>query len=479
MRAALAEKTDVPFIDGLTTLNQEVNVDHLPVTGTLPTWLSGTLVRNGPGKFEVGHQNLRHWFDGLAMLHRYTFHAGQVSYANRYLRTQAYEKSTATGKLSFREFGTDPCRSVFGKLFTIFDHTVTDNTNVNVTALNGRFIALTEAPPMIEFDPETLQTLAALKYDDAFKDSMTSAHPHYDAKHGEAFSYGLHFGQSNSYNLYRIPNGTLRRELIASITTKNPGYMHSFAVTEHYLILTEFPVYFDSLAVAFGTKSISDSLMWKPQNAARMIVVERATGEVKTILETEPYFAFHHINAFEQGDTIFLDICAYPDSTLISDLYLDNLRADKGIPLSQLRRYEIPLKGKQCSYSVLSTESIDLPRINYARSNGADYRYAYGISTRKDTPHGFQNQLVKVDVKAQMTRTWYQDGSYPGEPVFVAAPNATAEDDGVVLSIALDADKGTSFMLVLDGTSFTELGRAEMPHALPFGFHGQFFNVQH
>ena len=37
MRAALAEKTDVPFIAGLTTLNQEVNVDHLPVTGTLPT----------------------------------------------------------------------------------------------------------------------------------------------------------------------------------------------------------------------------------------------------------------------------------------------------------------------------------------------------------------------------------------------------------------------------------------------------------
>jgi carotenoid cleavage dioxygenase-like enzyme len=30
-------------------------------------------------------------------------------------------------------------------------------------------------------------------------------------------------------------------------------------------------------------------------------------------------------------------------------------------------------------------------------------------------------------------------------------------------------------LLVLDAASFTERARATVPHAIPFGFHGQFF----
>lgn len=54
------------------------------------------------------------------------------------------------------------------------------------------------------------------------------------------------------------------------------------------------------------------------------------------------------------------------------------------------------------------------------------------------------------------------------------APEAEAEDDGAVLSVVLDSAAGRSFMLALDGRSFTEIARAEVPHAIPFGFHGQF-----
>ncbi len=58
---------------GLTTLEKEAEIERLTVSGQLPSWLSGTLVRNGPAKFEVGAQSFRHWFDGLSMLHRFTF----------------------------------------------------------------------------------------------------------------------------------------------------------------------------------------------------------------------------------------------------------------------------------------------------------------------------------------------------------------------------------------------------------------------
>ena len=49
-----------------------------PVDGTIPAWLSGTLIRNGPGRFRVGEQRVNHWFDGLAMLRRYSFDDGAV-----------------------------------------------------------------------------------------------------------------------------------------------------------------------------------------------------------------------------------------------------------------------------------------------------------------------------------------------------------------------------------------------------------------
>jgi len=38
----------------------------------------------------------------------------------------------------------------------------------------------------------------------------------------------------------------------------------------------------------------------------------------------------------------------------------------------------------------------------------------------------------------------------------------------------LDAEQSRSFLLVLDAADLTELARAQAPHHIPFGFHGQF-----
>lgn len=69
----------------------------------------------------------------------------------------------------------------------------------------------------------------------------------------------------------------------------------------------------------------------------------------------------------------------------------------------------------------------------------------------------------------------YIEYYYPGEPIFVASPEAREEDDGVILSVVLDAAAGSSFLLVLDATSFEEVARARVPHHIPFGFHGEHF----
>jgi carotenoid cleavage dioxygenase-like enzyme len=86
----------------------------------------------------------------------------------------------------------------------------------------------------------------------------------------------------------------------------------------------------------------------------------------------------------------------------------------------------------------------------------------------------FTDQLVKIDATSGDARVWREAGTYPGEPVFVPRPSGTAEDDGVVLSVVLDPAANRSFLLVLDAASFEERARAPVPHAIPFGFHGQF-----
>ena len=51
-------------------------------------------------------------------------------------------------------------------------------------------------------------------------------------------------------------------------------------------------------------------------------------------------------------------------------------------------------------------------------------------------------------------------------------PAARAEDDGVLLSVVLDASARTSYLLVLDARDLSEIARARVPHHIPFGFHG-------
>ncbi|HZG69303.1 MAG TPA: carotenoid oxygenase family protein, partial [Herpetosiphonaceae bacterium] len=89
---------------GFTTLAGEVESPSLPVSGTLPPWLQGTLLRNGPARFEAGAQGMRHWFDGLAMLHRFTFGSGRVAYANKYVRSPAYRSIHEHARLGYAEF---------------------------------------------------------------------------------------------------------------------------------------------------------------------------------------------------------------------------------------------------------------------------------------------------------------------------------------------------------------------------------------
>jgi carotenoid cleavage dioxygenase-like enzyme len=116
-------------------------------------------------------------------------------------------------------------------------------------------------------------------------------------------------------------------------------------------------------------------------------------------------------------------------------------------------------------------DDLELARINYGRCNERPYRYVWGVGVGES---GWLARIVRGDLEQRTTSAWSEAGCYPGEPVFVARPGAGEEDDGVLLSVVLDSRSGLSFLLVLDAGDLSELARAEAPHHIPFGFHGQF-----
>jgi carotenoid cleavage dioxygenase-like enzyme len=509
----------VGYRAGFDTLRVESESVELAVVGRLPSWLAGDLVRNGPALFDAGRASFRHWFDGQAMLHRFSFAgggaagdhggsfgqaasgraardagdraarevrsgggraagggAGRVFYTNRFLDTDALRGARDDGRIRYGEFATDPCRSIFARFFTHFRRPsgFSANASVNVVTMAGdaRF-ALTEIPMAVQFDPETLATLGVYGYDDSIRGEVGTAHPHRDPNTGDLVNYVLRFGPRSDYLVYRQQPDTMTRELLARIPDRTPGYVHSFGITEEYAVLAIFPHVVNPLSFLLRSRPFIENYRWRPELGTRFVVIRLSDGSIRGTYRAEPFFAFHHINSYAEGGELVVDACSYRDSGVIDAFYLNRLRAGESIPRAVPTRYRINLDDGIVRSQTLADTMFELPRINYGRHNGRRYRYAYGVGQR-GAATDFLNQLVKLDVDTGATNMWYEAGCYPGEPVFVAAPEATGEDDGVLLSVVLDSASGTSFLLVLDAGSLREMARARVPHVVPFGFHGQF-----
>jgi beta,beta-carotene 9',10'-dioxygenase len=456
---------------GFESLDKETRIESLPIEGSLPPWLAGSLIRTGPAKWEVGEQRMNHWFDGFAMLHRFSFVDGSVSYANRFLETRAYRAARERGELAYSEFATDPCRSLFQRVTSIFSPKITDNPNVNLTKLGERFIAMTETPIPVQFDAETLEA-AGVAYD--VPGMLTTAHPHLDRASGGMLNYAAKLGPRSSYRFFLLRPDARRPDVIGKIGVREPAYVHSFGLTERWLVLAEFPFVVNPPSLALSGRPYIENYRWKPQLGTRFHLVDRATGEATGPFEADPFFAFHHVNAYEENGEVVADVCAFADAQIVEDFYLERLRNGRPVSKAYLTRFRISPGSATVSSERISDAVLDLPRINYGGNNERAYRHMWGVGIGET---GWFDRIVAVDVDEGTARTWFEPARWPGEPVFVPEPGVADEDAGVLLSIVLDGARETSFLLVLDARTLDELARTEVPHHIPFGFHGQFATV--
>jgi len=461
--------TATTYAKGFESLEEEIVLDALPVTGELPAWLVGSLLRTGPAKFDAGNRQFNHWFDGLAMLHRFTFGDGRVSYGNRFLEGRTERAVRQEGRIAYPEFATDPCRSLFQRVQTLFKGgpEFGDSANINVVKLGEHFLSMTEAPISVEFDPHTLRS-AGVAY--MPPGNLTTAHPHTDRRDGAMLNLAVKLGPRNEYRFYRVPAESMTPEVVATVPVKEPGYVHSFGLTEHWFVLAEFPWKVNPLRLAFSGRPYAENYRWNPDLGTRFTLVNRITGEVRQPLKTDACFAFHHVNAYEDGDELIVDATVYQDASIVEALYLDRLRTKAPGRPAELRRFHLRPDEDTITYERVIDAPIELAQINYARHNERPYRYAWGVGEAGD----WLDRIVRADVVERTSTEWRERGCWPGEPVFVARPQATKEDDGVLLSVVLDGRSSTSFLLVLDAANLTELARAEVPHHIPFSFHGRF-----
>jgi carotenoid cleavage dioxygenase-like enzyme len=462
-----AEGSSPPQQGGFRSLDTETTVEELPLRGRLPGWLQGSLIRTGPAKWEIGTRTMRHWFDGFAMLHRFGIADGRVSYANRFLKTRAYRAAKETGDIAFQEFATDPCRSLFQRFVSLFSPKISDNANVNLAKLGERFVSMTETPLPVEFDAETLETVG-VAYE--VPGELSTAHPHLDRPTGGLLNYAAKLGPRNRYRFFLLRPDSSDPEVLAQLPVRKPAYVHSFGLTERWIVLAEFPFVVNPISIPLSGRPYIENYRWKPERGTRFTLIDRSTGEPTGPFETEPFFAFHHVNSFERNGEVVVDISTYRDAELIRQFYLERLRAGEPVAAPELRRFRISPQRNTVQSERLTEEGLELPRINYERCNERHYRYAWGHGLGSS----WMDHILKADLERGETTKWEEQGCYPGEPVFVAAPDAGDEDAGVLLSIVFDSRTGGSFLLVLDARDLSEIARAEAPHHVPFGFHGQF-----
>nr|XP_033501374.1 beta,beta-carotene 9',10'-oxygenase isoform X3 [Epinephelus lanceolatus] len=534
-------KLDASALTGLESIEPLVrSVEETPepisakVEGTIPTWINGNFLRNGPGKFEFGNTHYNHWFDGMAMLHRFHINQGQVTYMSRFLKSDAYLMNSEKNRIMMSEFGTlampDPCKNFFLRFLSRFEMIKpTDNASVSFVKYKGDYYVSTETNFMHRVNPENLETLQQVDWSKFIAVNGATAHPHYDPD-GTTYNMGNSYGAKAIpgalYNIIRVPpekkdaTETLEgAKVLCSIVPVNkshPSYYHSFAMSENYIVFIEQPIKMDLLKIVtcnLRGKALNEGIYWDPKLETVFHVINKHTGEVSAVkYHAKAMATFHQINAFEEDGFLMVDLCCQDDGEAINNYLLQNLRKS-GEALDEVyntlsrplpRRFVLPLNvnhdtpanqnlNKRSSSTAtcvkLSKEKVfcqhedlhgddlyeygglEFPQINYGKYNTQPYRYFYGCGFR----HLVGDSLLKMDLKDKSLKVWYQKGFFPSEPVFVPSPDAVEEDDGVILSVVLtpSQDKAT-FLLVLDAKTFKELGRANVPVNMAYGFHGTF-----
>ncbi|BDA40369.1 beta,beta-carotene 15,15'-dioxygenase [Coccomyxa sp. Obi] len=414
-------------------------VDTSMIEGSIPAELEGTLLRNGPGLFEVGGKPIGQPFDGDGMVCSWAFSDGHCFFRSRYVRTNDFMAEQEAGRMLYRGAFSAGNPSG-GRFFNPLDLRIKSIANTNVVHWGGRTFALHERDLPWELD-SALCTLGRTNLGNTLGCAGSPANfgSHvrtfrqdtralFDVSREEDGSERL-IGSSFAESLTK---GTLTfweygedLQLLCRTTAELPGagfgFFHDMLVTEHYYIALENPMRLDltkmATKYALGRACLAECLKFNPSRRTKVHLIPRPGRLGKTVrrvtLETEPLFCFHHVNAFEDGDERVIMDCLAMKGGVDFGANFGNLSAEffqRAPWRTALTRLTLDLEGNNVNVSrVAEQQSMEMPCVAPACS-GRPYSHAYVIGSHFAGHSGWgpPQDILKVTMPPQPASTSLQ-----------------------------------------------------------------------
>jgi carotenoid cleavage dioxygenase len=426
-------------------VDDEIDVHDLQVEGAIPQSLAGRYVRTGPNP--IDRSNVEHWFVGDGMLHGVRLRGGKAEwYRNRYVTSSVAAAHKGIPEVDGPSNGMD------------------GSGNTNVVHHAGRIIAMNEVTMPYEIDPE-LETVARTDFGGPLPAGLT-AHPKFDPDTGEMHAMAYFF--TEPYLRYHVVDATGRLVRSEILDVGGPVMVHDMGLTETKVIAFDLPVVFD-LELAMGGTRLP--YRWRDDYQARVGVMPRSgEGADTTWIDIDPCFVFHPLNAYDDGDSVVMDVVRY-DTMFKTDV------DGPTDTIPRLDRWTVDVAAGKVLSETVDDHAQEFPRADERRATKR-HRYGYAVGTvLAELGGGVErtSAILKHDFDAGTTTEHPMGrGRTAGEFVFVPSGEAAGEDEGWLMGYVYDAATNTSDLVILDAHDFgaDPVATVHLPRRVPAGFHG-------
>ncbi|MBI2390418.1 MAG: carotenoid oxygenase family protein [Deltaproteobacteria bacterium] len=462
--APRAEQPTPSWRVGFEDLAREHGFEPLRVEGSLPHELEGTLYRNGPGRFGVGGERYRHWFDGDGAVTAVRVGHGRAFGATKMVQTPAYLEERRAGRRLYGGYDTPLARP----FYEVVLGQVKNAGNTSIMLWDDRVFALCESGRPIELADNDLTTLG--ENDLGVVRRAFAAHPHRVPSRRALYGFGLGVGPRTSVEVYELPDDRAPRT-IARFSLDGLRLNHDFAVTERHAVFLFSPTYLSISDMLLFRRGPVSSARWRPERGVEVVLVGLDAPHEVVRFHVDAFHMEHVVNAFERDGEIVIDQVDYPDPWGLERFVSGLVRGVVQAPLaSRLRRVVIDPNRRTLRAELLADRPLELPRVS-PRVESRPHRFAYLAGASGE----FIDAVLAFDLETGAVDRFAPGADqYPSEAVFVPRDGGGEENDGWLLTMVLDARQRESHLAVLDArrVGAGPIARLWFDHAIPFGFHG-------